>query len=327
MLARYAEGAASLAVPITGSLVVVGNLDGVHRGHVRLVSDAVAEARVRGLLPVVLTFEPHPAEVIRGVSVQRLTTPERRFELLSRMEPSLAMVVEPFTLQLAALEPEAFVRTLLVDTLRAREVVVGKNFRFGHQRTGDLATLERLGRELGFRAREVMLAGDAHGAYSSSRVRALLGGGQLPALREILGRPHSVSGRVKPGKRLGRQLGFPTANLTEVPEALPPAGVYACLVEDISRSESGFRLGGAAVNVGVRPTVDGNSMSVEAHILDYSDELYGRKLRLHFEEWLRAEQKFTTLDELRAAIAGDVLRARSVLDASVRETLKPGPWY
>ncbi len=306
---------------------MVGNFDGVHRGHVQLVTDAVADAHRAHLKPIVLTFEPHPASVIRGVPVPRLTSARRRCELLTRIDPVLEMAVEPFTAALAQLEPEEFFAGLLVESLRAREVVVGKNFRFGRGRSGGVDVLEELGKRFGVRARAVTLSGDEQGPFSSSRARAALASGGLDAFRDVVGRPHSVSGVVGEGRQLGRKLGWPTANLNEVPEALPPHGSYACLVEDVSPGEAPRRLGVAAVNVGVRPTVDGGSVKVEVHVLGFSGDLRGRELRVHFEQRLRGEERFTSVEHLRAAIGADVSRTATFLEAHRGRARDPGPWY
>lgn len=289
----------------------------------------MGEAVRRGLLPVVLTFEPHPASVIRGAPVPRLTTLERRCELLARVHPALALVVEPFTPELALLLPDEFVRRLLVDTLDAREVVVGKNFRFGRERRGDVEVLQRMGAVFGFGARAVILAGDGSGPFSSSRARSALASADLQAFLEVVGRPHSVSGPVVAGRRLGRRLGMPTANLDAVPEALPPRGVYACLVEELPPGGPPRRLGAAAVNVGTRPTVDGEgeTIKVEAHVLSFAGDLYGRCLRIHFEVKLRDERRFADLDELRDAMARDLAEVEARLRERARETARPGPWY
>src|SRR6188768_1378110 len=184
--------------PGQNSLVVIGNFDGVHLGHRAVIEAALSEARDSGLRPLVLTFEPHPAEVLgRGVRPP-LTVLQRKIELIERLGPDLQVVVEPFTLALSQFTPAEFARQFLVELLCAKVVIVGDNFRFGHRRAGDLEALVALGQELGFAAHASALSGDAQGPYSSTRARAALASGDLVAARAVLGRPHSLSGTVVP---------------------------------------------------------------------------------------------------------------------------------
>ncbi|HEX3774419.1 MAG TPA: riboflavin biosynthesis protein RibF, partial [Polyangiaceae bacterium] len=236
------------------SLVAIGNFDGVHRGHAAVIGAALAEGRERALTPLVLTFDPHPAEVLGRGARPPLTVLERKLELIERIGPEIRVVVEPFTLELSKLSPAEFAREFIVDLLAAKVVIVGENFRFGHRRAGDLETLIALGAELGFEARASSLSGDGEGPYSSTRARAALAAGDLGLLEHLLGRPHSLSGEVVHGAERGRTIGVPTANLDGVREALPPYGVYAVLVD---RIENGAvtKLATGVANVGLRPTV------------------------------------------------------------------------
>ncbi len=282
--------------------VVIGNLDGVHRGHQAVLRQARAIADARKLKTVVLTFDPHPTQVLRGVNPPRLASLARRVELLRRHGAD-EVVVEPFTLELAALSPERFVKELLVDRLKARAVVVGEDFRFGANRAGDLAVLRQLGGELGFDAVAAEVAGDEKGAFSSTRVRDAIRGGDLDEATRLLGRRHSISGVVEAGDRRGRTIGFPTANLGGVVELLPPHGVYAVFADERP----------AVMNLGVRPTVDGTSLRVEVHLFDFSGDLYGQAMRVHLVRRIRDEKKFAGLDELKAQIAADASTARTML--------------
>ncbi len=310
------------------SLVAIGNFDGVHRGHQAVLAAAAARARTRGLVPLVLTFDPHPLEVLAGLQLDRLTDEERKAELMGRVSPDLSLVVEPFTRTLAANTPEQFARDFLRDKLHAAHVIVGANFRFGQGRAGDLGTLQELGARYGFDAQAEPLLGDGELPISSSRIRDLLREGQVAEATRLLGRPHSVSGEVVAGDQRGRTIGFPTANLSGVVEMLPPHGVYACLVDDVGSGQAARALGTAVANVGVRPTVkqDGE-LSVEAHLLDYApgfgksgafaEDIYGRRLRVHFVSRLREERKFDGLPALVAQIEHDASRARQVLQDRV----------
>lgn len=284
------------------SAVIIGNLDGVHRGHQAVLRQARALADARGLCTVVLTFDPHPSQVLRGFTPPRLATLERRVELLRRHGAD-DVVVEPFTLDFAALTPSRFAKELLVDRLGARAVVVGENFRFGAKRAGDLEALRGFGRELGFEVAAAEVAGDERGPFSSTRVRDAIAGGDLDEATRLLGRRHSISGVVEGGDRRGRTIGFPTANLGGVPEVLPPRGVYAVFAGD--------RPG--VMNLGVRPTVDGANLRVEVHLFDFDGDLYGQSMRVHLVSRIRDEKKFSGLDELRAQIALDAEAARRSL--------------
>ena len=254
--------------PGQSSLVVIGNFDGVHLGHRAVIEAALSEARASGLCPLVLTFDPHPAEVLGRGARPPLTVLERKLELIERLGSELKVVVEPFTLALSQLSPEQFARQFVVELLSAKVVIVGDNFRFGHRRTGDLPTLVALGQELGFAAHASALSGDAQGPYSSTRARAALASGELAAVEAVLGRPHSLSGTVVEGAQRGRTIGVPTANLGDVREALPPYGVYSVLVDRIREGVS-TAIGTGVANIGLRPTVDAG-FSVEVHLFDFS---------------------------------------------------------
>lgn len=291
------------------AVVAIGNFDGVHLGHRKVLEQARAIAVERGLRCVVLTFDPHPRQVLGGNAPPALTTLEERVRLLQACVDEV--VVEPFTQALASWSPERFVEDLLVGRLRARAVVVGENFRFGQKRAGDFTVLRALGEKLGFEAVAAHVAGDAQGPYSSTRVRRALEEGDVADATHVLGRRYVLTGVVERGDALGRTIGFPTANLGGIGEMLPKHGVYAVFVD-----VDGARLPGV-MNVGVRPTVGGLSLRVEVHVLDFTGDLYGKKLRVALVERLRDEQKFDGIDALKAQIARDVARGRSVL-ASAR---------
>lgn len=320
---RRVDGASRLGAPPRSTLVAIGNFDGVHLGHRAVLSRSTAEAAELGLTPVLLTFDPHPSRVLGRGALPVLTTLERKIELLERYHPDLTVVVEPFTRELAQLEPREFAEGLLAGTLGARVVIVGENFRFGRNRSGDLGMLVELGASLGFGARPEELSGDASGPYSSTRVRAALSAGDLGKVERLLGRPHSLSGLVVQGAQRGRTLGVPTANLANVPEALPPYGVYAVLVDRIT-PEGPRVLGRGVANIGNRPTLDAG-FSVEAHLFDLDQDLYGAELRLHLVAHLREERKFDGLEALKAQIDRDAEAARNALSDRAPES--PRGWY
>jgi riboflavin kinase/FMN adenylyltransferase len=290
------------------SAVAVGNFDGVHRGHQALVTAAVARARATGGPSLVLTFDPHPAHVLRpGGAPAALTTLEQKEELLAGLGVD-RLAVLPFDGALAGLSPEAFARTVLRETLGARDVVVGESFRFGHRRAGDARTLASLGAELGFGVHAVPPVLEGGSPVSSSRVRDELARGRVGAAAALLGRPHFVDGRVVRGDGRGRAIGVPTANLAPDNEMLPAPGVYA-----------GYcRLGGgeswpAVVNLGRRPTFGGGDLALEAHLIGFAGDLYGARVRLSFVAHLRDEERFPGPEALVARIREDVARARVLL--------------
>ena len=290
------------------SVVVIGNFDGVHRGHQAVLRQARALADAQGLRCVVLTFDPHPSEVLGRGTPPRLTTLATRIELLRR-HGATDVAVEPFTMELASWSPERFMTDLLAKRLGTRAVVVGENFRFGHNRAGDFETLRTLGATYGFEAVAAEVAGDDEGPFSSTRVRDAVAAGDVERAARVLGRPHALQGVVEHGDARGRTIGFPTANLGEVAEMLPAYGVYAVRVRraGTATSENGV------MNVGVRPTVGGIVFRIEAHLLDFEGDLYGQTLGVDLVARLRGEQKFAGLDELRAQIARDAEAARKAL--------------
>jgi len=294
------------------SAVAIGNFDGVHRGHQQVLAEAIDAARNAGLPMLVLTFDPHPAVVLGRPAPEALTALPRKAELLARIGVD-RVVVKTFDQAFASLTPERFVEELLVSALGARVVVVGRNFRFGHKRAGDYATLEAFGKKSGFDVRTFELRGDERGPFSSTRARDAIRRGDVGEAKHVLGRWHAFSGVVARGDQRGRTLGFPTANVDEVAEIVPAHGVYAVVVD---RLDGGARaLGRGVMNVGVRPTVagaDGPRRSQEVHLFDFDGDVYGASLRVHVVERLRDERKFASLDELRAQIAADAANARAI---------------
>jgi riboflavin kinase/FMN adenylyltransferase len=245
-----------------------------------------------------------------------LTRIERRGELLARHGAD-AVVVQPFDADFAALTADDFVREILVNRLCARGVVVGHDFRFGKGRAGDLATLARAGERFGFAVRELDALSDARELFSSTRARASIVAGDLADAYAVLDRPHAIEGVVVQGAQRGRTIGFPTANVDQIRELLPRNGVYAVLVDEIGNRRASRPLARGVANVGVRPTVGGDARpTVEAHLFDLEArdlDLYGARLRVHFVERLRDEQKFASFDALKIQIARDADEARAAL--------------
>lgn len=291
------------------TVVTPGNYDGVHLGHRALLRAARARAGDQ-LTVLALTFDPHPLRFMAPERAPRLLTSlERRIELL-RAAGADRVVVQTFDRAFASLSPVAFVEEILVRQLRARAMVVGSDFRFGAQRAGDVAMLSELGAPHGITVQAVAPVTLDGEVVSSSRVRALLSQGDVERAARMLTRVHELERRVLHGHQRGRTIGFPTANL-ELSGLLAPAdGVYAVSVRVVDRAPSERMLGVA--NLGVRPTVSGGR-SMEVHVLDFAGDLYGRMLRVGFVARLRGEQKFTSLDELKAQIARDVEAGRAAI--------------
>jgi riboflavin kinase/FMN adenylyltransferase len=314
------------------TLCAIGNFDGVHRGHVEVLRRAGGEAEASRLSPVALTFDPPPAVVLGRKTPAALTPLERKLELIEAAVPGMKVVVRRFDLAFAEQSPEKFVKEVLIRELGAARVVVGRNFRFGSGRSGDLATLGEIGEPLGLSARAMEIVGDEKGPWSSTRVRLAIAAGDWADVEHVLGRPHALSGIVIRGDQRGRTIGFPTANLGEVAEVLPPNGVYAVLVDrlDLVGQPRAFARGVA--NVGVRPTV-GGPLSTEVHLLDFhparesEGDLYGARLRLHLVAFLRAERKFETLEALKAQISADAESARVLLLPKMPAPGPLGGWY
>jgi len=290
-----------------GSYVTVGVFDGVHRGHQQLVAGMAEAAHATGDLAVALAFDPHPATALGDAPPPLLTTLEKRAELLAALELN-ALIVLSFTPALACTPALDFVGTLL-RYLRLVEVWGGPDFALGHRREGNVPFLRRLGAERGFGVHVVEPLTWEGELVSSSRVRAALQAGDIEQAMGCLGRPYRLVGTVVHGDGRGRGLGIPTANLSLLPERLIPAsGIYACLAHT---ERAGTHP--AAVNVGTRPTFDGGAVTVEAHLIDFEDDLYGQVLALDFIARLRAEVAFPGAEALMAQMQKDIAQARNIL--------------
>lgn len=289
-----------------GSVVALGNFDGVHLGHRAVIGRAAARARELGTFAGVMTFEPYPAEFFRpDRAPARLSTRRHKFELLCEAGARCVFCVR-FGRELASTGAVDFIREYLLKRLRVRHVVVGEDFRFGARRGGDVELLTRIGAESGF---ETTAVGDfaVDGArVSSTRIRAFLAHGRFADAERLLGRPFSWKAKVVRGDRRGRAWGFPTANFVIPRRSFPVHGVY--LVRAAARD--GLHEYGVA-NVGVRPTVGGSRMLVETHLLNFQGDLYGRTLEVTFLEKIRDERRFADFDALKAQIVRDVAFARA----------------
>jgi riboflavin kinase / FMN adenylyltransferase len=298
-------------------IATIGEFDGVHRGHQRVVSRARRAAGELGLPVAVVTFDPHPDEVIRpGSHPPLLATGRRRLQLLAGLGVDAVCVIA-FTLEFSRLSAEEFVRTVLAERLHAARVVVGEDFRFGHKAAGDVALLADLGEKYDFMVEGVPLLTEDGVTVSSTVIRELLGAGNVAGAADLLGRPHRVEGIVVRGHQRGRALGFPTANL-ETPEhtAIPADGVYAGWLTSLDPAGEEAERWPAAISVGTNPTFGGEERTVEAHALGRDDlDLYGTHVATDFVARLRATVKFDSVDALVAQMHVDVGDARRLLAA------------
>ena len=307
------------------AVLSIGNFDGVHLGHQKILSTVVERSRRTGTLAAVITFSPHPVSVLRPERAPaQLETFDQRLARLEALGLDAVLVLH-FDLAMAALSPEQFVRRILIDSLRTSAVLVGENFRFGHRQSGDVRVLTALGRQLDFAVESIPPVVARGKIVSSSAIRDALRAGRVGQAARFLGRPFSLAGEIRPGTGTGRRFVFPTLNLATKQECLPAHGVYA------TETLLDGRVYRSATNVGVRPTFDGTHLTIESHLFDFSREITSGPLEVRFWHRLRDEQKFSGPDALRAQIHGDLARARSFFvrfDSARLNTAPrtPPPW-
>jgi riboflavin kinase/FMN adenylyltransferase len=287
------------------TVLALGNFDGLHRGHMKIIDRVRQRAGERGGTPAAMTFDPHPPRVLRPDKAPALLmTPEQKVEAMRRSGMQGLAIVR-FTRELSLWDPETFVRTVLVDWLHVVEVWVGANFLFGHERAGTFTVLRTLGARYGFRAEKIDPVRYKDFVVSSTRVRRLVSEGRVDEAGALLGHHYFIDGTVVRGAGRGRSIGVPTANLATRNELVPPAGVYATLatVEGIVRP--------SVTNIGLRPTFgDVDTPVIETHVLDFDGDLYDRTVRLSFVQRLRDERAFPDVDALREQIDADARSAR-----------------
>ena len=304
--------ASSLNDLLRPSAVALGNFDGVHLGHQRVLQpilNSTSESKDARTYLSVVTFTPHPREFFSGQSWQLLTPLAEKVKQLEKLGIE-QLILLPFDSELAALSPQQFVEEILVKQLQARRISIGEDFRFGHRRVGTAADLQALAAQFAVEVTVCTLQTSSETGHriSSSLIRQALASGDIPQANQMLGRTYSLQGKVVRGQQLGGKLGFPTANLVlSSDKLLPRNGVYAVRVALADEEIKGV------MNIGDRPTVGGKQRTVEVHLLDWSGDLYGRELTARLEEFLRPEQKFPSLDALKAQIATDCDFCRKLL--------------
>jgi riboflavin kinase / FMN adenylyltransferase len=301
----------AITKPLINPVLTIGNFDGVHRGHLALFERGKGLARSINGQSVVMTFEPHPVKVVRHKNEPKLITPlEQKIKLILDAGIDVIFCL-PFTMEFAAITAHDFVEELLVKRIGIKEIVVGYDYSFGAGRKGNIELLKKMGNELGFRVHVVEPVYLNDTLASSTSIRNLIQGGNLAEARRLLGRDYQITGIVITGMgRGGSLLGFPTANLAPYKEIIPARGVYAVKATIKNREYNGV------CNIGVNPTFNGASLSIETHILDFSGDIVGEKLAIRFIDRMRDEQRFNGKDELIRQIEKDVINARKILEVN-----------
>jgi riboflavin kinase/FMN adenylyltransferase len=307
----YKIGNIKIAGNRTGTVAAIGIFDGVHLGHQYLIKAMLRKAKALKAAPMVVTFFPHPAHILAPhLKLAYLTSLSQRLELLVSLGVEICVVV-PFTRKFAQVQPEYFIRDILVKKLQVRAVFVGEDFKFGRDRAGDVPLFKKLAPVYGYQMRAMPALTKNGKPVSSTRVRQLLAEGSLPWVQKLLGRPFALVGRVVKGSGRGKQIGFPTANVSPLDKKclLPGNGIYAVRVLWNNKILAG------AANVGVRPSFKEKNPSVhlEVYILDFSKNLYGQELEVQFVKRVRNEQKFSSVPKLIAQIHKDVAKIRRIL--------------
>jgi riboflavin kinase/FMN adenylyltransferase len=289
-------------------VLALGNFDGLHRGHLKIIERVKRGVAEHGGTPMAMTFDPHPPRVVRPEKAPPLLmTKAQRLDALHRAGIECVAVVR-FTRELSQWDPETFVRTVLVEWLRISKVWVGANFLFGHGRSGNFSVLRTLGQRYGFRAEKIDPVRYKDFVVSSTRIRRLVSEGRVDEAGALLGHPYYVDGAIVHGKGRGREIGVPTANLQTDNELVPPLGVYATTLTIDGIIHAGI------TNIGVRPTFGESDVAIETHLLGYTGDLYGRTVRLSFVQRLRDERRFPDVDALRAQIQADQRRAERLFN-------------
>lgn len=297
--------------PYKNAVITIGNFDGVHIGHRALFHHVIEKAMALQGTSIVMTFEPHPVRVLKQNNHPPLITLyEQKIELIEKAGIDILICIH-FTREFASIPAKEFIEKILVDRIGTKAVVVGKDYTFGKNREGNLDLLKTYGKRLGFEVivvREIQMSNNSEDKISSTRIRELISDGKVAESQKFLGRHYQIRGTVMTGRdRGGRLLGFPTANINLYDELSPKTGVYAVTVECKGNKYKGV------ANIGYSPTFDDRIFTVEAHILDFNDDIYGQKIRVNFIKRLRDEKKFLNISELSKQIKKDIDKARDII--------------
>lgn len=294
----------------TNSVVTLGNFDGLHLGHQELVRMVIRRAREISGRSVVVTFRPHPLKVLAPEKCPPLISIyEEKIQLFEKLGIDVLVKI-PFSLRFAEMTPRQFVKEVLCDTLGAKDIFVGYNYRFGKGREGTTQTLKLMGKEFGFTVHEVDQISLNGEVISSTKIRQLLSDGEVEHAARLLGRPYAITGIVIKGDSRGKTLGFPTANIASKHSIIPADGVYAVKLLVRDRCLDGI------VNIGVRPTFDTHSRAIEAHVFNFNEDLYGEEITLFFIRRIREEKKFASAEDLADQITRDISSAKEILAES-----------
>ena len=291
------------------TVLTIGTFDGVHLGHQKIVERVVTTARQEGLLATVFTFFPHPRMVVQhDKGLKLIHTLEEKKQLLQQLGVDL-LVVQPFNEAFAQLSAEEFVSTILVEHLNVKKVIIGYDHRFGRNRTANIDDMRLFGKKYGFAVEEISVQEVDEVSVSSTKIREALNKGDVTTAEHYLGTPYSLTGRVVHGLKLGRTLGYPTANIqvTEEYKLIPKDGVYAVYSYIDGRKVYGM------MSIGKNPTIEGKGSSIEVYFFDFNDDLYDQKLTIEFVQYLREEQKFATIDLLKKQLQDDETAARKAI--------------
>lgn len=304
---RLIRGSNNITPEVRGGVITIGNFDGVHLGHQMLMRRVVELAKEQGVPSIAITFEPHPFEFFANdnITIPRITRLREKFTALADCGIEIVIILE-FNQSLADLSASKFMSLILLEKLHPKHIVVGDDFHFGKQRQGDFSLLESMGKAAHVTVEAMSTTLFDGERVSSTRVRKALSAGNLILAKQLLGRPYTMHGRVAHGKKLGRELGFPTANIFLHRRLTPLKGIYTVYLHGIGDKP----LPGVA-NLGERPTIDGTETLLEVHLLDFNQDIYGRYVKVEFCKKLRDEERYPNLDILKEHIANDVAISRT----------------
>jgi riboflavin kinase/FMN adenylyltransferase len=300
---------------IKNAVVTIGTFDGVHIGHQKIISRLQEVARQKGGETVILTFFPHPRMILHpdDLNIKLISTMDEKAERLANLGID-HLIITPFTRDFSNLSPQEYIREILVKKIGTNQIIIGYDHKFGKDRSGGLKELQHHSSELGYEVEEIPEQDIDDVTISSTKIRTAILSGDIKTAENFLGYPFHLTGKVIKGDQIGRQLGFPTANLfiVESYKLIPADGIYAVRV-DFKSGEGNFKRADGMAYIGHRPTINGMSRNIEVNIFDFQEDIYGQSIRLNFLEYMRDDQKFNSLEELKEQLSLDEVNARSLL--------------